>query len=117
MEESPLNLVSQILDMVKNNPSRCWTVKGRAYLIADITELAYRGKHITVIVYTLFQAHREDRRAQQHLKCGRFDEAVKCHQLAANYLEDAITVTSSPRALESLSLQREFHLRQLHIVE
>lgn len=62
-------------------------------------------------------AHREDRRAQQHLKSGRFDEAVKCHELAAEYLENAMTISSSPRALESLSLQREFHLRQRHIVE
>lgn len=62
-------------------------------------------------------AHREDRRAEQHLKFRRFDEAVKCHELAAKYIENAMTITSIPRALESLTLQREFHLRQLHIVE
>lgn len=65
----------------------------------------------------LNQAHREDRRAQQHLKSGRFNEAVKCHQLAAKYIDDAMRVTSSPRALESLVLQKEFHIRQLEIVE
>ncbi|KAJ1526335.1 hypothetical protein ONE63_009484 [Megalurothrips usitatus] len=65
----------------------------------------------------LNRAHREDRRAQQHLKSGRFEEAVRCHQLAAKFIDDAITVTSTPRALESLNLQKEFHLRQLQIVE
>ena len=62
-------------------------------------------------------AHREDRRAQNHLRAGRFDEAVKCHQLAAKYFEDAMNTTSTSRALESLQLQREYHLRQLQIVE
>ena len=65
----------------------------------------------------LFQAHREDRRAQNHLKAGRFDEAVICHQLAAKYIEDAMRETSTSRALESLQLQREYHIRQLQIVE
>ncbi|KAK3921934.1 Nuclear receptor-binding factor 2 [Frankliniella fusca] len=62
-------------------------------------------------------AHREDRRAQQHLKFHRFEEAVQCHQQAAKYIEDAMLITTTPRALESLSLQKEFHLRQLHIVQ
>lgn len=65
----------------------------------------------------LFQAHREDRRAQNHLKAGRFDEAVICHQLAAKHIEDAMSSTSTSRAIESLQLQREYHLRQLQIVE
>lgn len=46
----------------------------------------------------------------------RFLEAIECHKKAADLLADAMSLTDNPRSLESIRLQREFHLRQKDII-
>lgn len=46
----------------------------------------------------------------------RFDEAVESHQKAASALEEALHSTSLPKAVESIKLQREFHLKHIELI-
>lgn len=65
----------------------------------------------------IFQAHLNDRKADNHILCKRFDEAVICHKNAAELLLDAMQITSVTRVLEALQLQYEYHQRQEDIVQ
>lgn len=46
----------------------------------------------------------------------RFDEAVESHQKAANALEEALHSISLPKAVVSIKLQREFHLKHIELI-
>lgn len=46
----------------------------------------------------------------------RFDDAVESHQRAASSLEEALHSTSLPKAIESIKLQREFHLKHIELI-
>lgn len=46
----------------------------------------------------------------------RFDDAVDSHQKAANALEEALHSTSLPKAIESIKLQRVFHLKHIELI-
>ncbi|XP_047000135.1 nuclear receptor-binding factor 2-like isoform X1 [Schistocerca americana] len=61
-------------------------------------------------------AHQQHRKADTHLRYKRFDEAVQCHQNAASMLKEAMKLTSVTRALESLHLQHDYHVRQQEII-
>lgn len=58
----------------------------------------------------------EYRNAEKHLRCRRFTEAIQSHQRAASYLQEAMQMTSSTKAYESLQCQYEYHLKQQNIV-
>ncbi|GLG95586.1 hypothetical protein R5R35_002113 [Gryllus longicercus] len=62
-------------------------------------------------------AHQQHRKAETHLRHKRYDEAILCHKNAAEKLEEAMKLTKASRALESLRLQQDFHLRQQEIVK
>uniref|UniRef100_A0A1B6CK25 Nuclear receptor-binding factor 2 MIT domain-containing protein n=1 Tax=Clastoptera arizonana TaxID=38151 RepID=A0A1B6CK25_9HEMI len=64
----------------------------------------------------LFLAHQNDRKAETHIRYKRFDEAAVCHQKASGFLLQAMQLTSVSRALESLQLQHDYHLRQKDII-
>lgn len=64
----------------------------------------------------LNKAHIQYRRAENYLRYRRFEEAIECHNKAADLLQDALSLTENPRSLESLKLQRDYHLRQKQIV-
>ncbi|KAF4517030.1 hypothetical protein B566_EDAN013224 [Ephemera danica] len=61
-------------------------------------------------------AHQQSRRADAHLRAHRFEEAAECHRLAADLVAEAMNDTRQPRALESLTLQRQHHLRQTDVI-
>ncbi|KAG8240193.1 hypothetical protein J437_LFUL016690, partial [Ladona fulva] len=61
-------------------------------------------------------AHQQHRRAEAHLRCRRFDEAIQCHKEASRLLEEAMKLTTVTKALESLKLQREYHIQQESII-
>lgn len=63
------------------------------------------------------QAHQQNRRAEAHLKYNRFDEAMLCHNNAAELLLDAMKSTSSSVALESITLQHSYHLKQKDLIK
>lgn len=46
----------------------------------------------------------------------RYEEAIECHKKAADYLSEALHLTNNPRSLESIKLQRNFHIRQEGII-
>ncbi|CAG4930933.1 unnamed protein product [Colias eurytheme] len=62
-------------------------------------------------------AHQQQRRAEAHLKHNRYEEALQCHHNAAELLLDAMKSTSSTVALESISLQHSYHLKQKDLIE
>lgn len=47
----------------------------------------------------------------------RYDEAVQCHHNAAELLLDAMKSTTSSIALESITLQHSYHLKQKDIIK
>lgn len=58
----------------------------------------------------------EYRRAEALLRSKKFLEAIKCHENAAALLKDALEGTDNPRSVESMKLQRDFHIRQKDII-
>ncbi|XP_018325689.1 nuclear receptor-binding factor 2 isoform X3 [Agrilus planipennis] len=65
---------------------------------------------------SLNKAHQQHRRADALLKYKKFEEAIECHEKAAELLEEAIKVTENPHSIESLKLQKDYHLRQKKII-
>ncbi|XP_037032015.1 nuclear receptor-binding factor 2-like isoform X1 [Bradysia coprophila] len=57
----------------------------------------------------LNSAHSSSRRADKHLKYGRYDEAIKCHSETVNFLSKAIAESTIPKNIENLLLQRKHH--------
>ncbi|KRT80648.1 hypothetical protein AMK59_5096 [Oryctes borbonicus] len=64
----------------------------------------------------LNQAHLQHRRAEVHLKHRRFSEAIECHRKSAELLSEALNYTQNLKAIESLKLQRDFHIRQTNVI-
>ncbi|KAM3964945.1 nuclear receptor-binding factor 2 [Aphomia sociella] len=62
-------------------------------------------------------AHQQHRRADAHFKNNRYDEAIQCHQHAAELLLDAMKSTTSSVALESITLQHSYHLKQKDLIK
>ncbi|XP_071448138.1 nuclear receptor-binding factor 2 [Hetaerina americana] len=62
-------------------------------------------------------AHQQHRRAEAHLRYRRFDEAIKCHKEASRLLEEAMKLTNVAKALESLTLQRDYHIQQESVIK
>lgn len=50
------------------------------------------------------------------MRARRFDEAVESHQKAAAALEEAVQCTSVAKAIESIRLQRDFHLKHVELI-
>ncbi|XP_030025482.2 nuclear receptor-binding factor 2 [Manduca sexta] len=61
-------------------------------------------------------AHHQHRRAEAHLNNNRYDEAMQCHHNAAELLLDAMKSTTSSFALESITLQHSYHLKQKDLI-
>ncbi|XP_075975086.1 nuclear receptor-binding factor 2 [Anticarsia gemmatalis] len=62
-------------------------------------------------------AHQQHRRAEAHLMNNRYDEAMQCHHNAAELLLDAMKSTTSSVALESITLQHSYHLKQKDLIK
>ncbi|XP_049872575.1 nuclear receptor-binding factor 2-like [Pectinophora gossypiella] len=62
-------------------------------------------------------AHQQHRRAEAHLINNRYDEAMQCHHNAAELLLDAMKSTTSSVALESITLQHSYHLKQKALIK
>lgn len=62
-------------------------------------------------------AHQQHRRADAHLINNRYDEAMQCHHNAADLLLDAMKSTTSSVALESMTLQHSYHLKQKDLIK
>lgn len=57
-------------------------------------------------------AHQQGRKADCLLKNGKFEEAIMCHNRAAEFILEAMQQTKVKTALESLQLQHAHHLKQ-----
>ncbi|XP_063826750.1 nuclear receptor-binding factor 2 [Ostrinia nubilalis] len=62
-------------------------------------------------------AHQQHRRAEAHIINYRYDEAMQCHHNAAELLLDAMKSTTSSGALESITLQHSYHLKQKDLIK
>ncbi|XP_022122542.2 nuclear receptor-binding factor 2-like [Pieris rapae] len=67
--------------------------------------------------HPLNKAHQQHRRAEAHLKNNKYDDAMQCHHNAAELLLDAMKSTSSSVALESITLQHSYHLKQKDLIQ
>ncbi|XP_050563166.1 nuclear receptor-binding factor 2 isoform X2 [Spodoptera frugiperda] len=68
-------------------------------------------------LHPLNLAHQQHRRAEAHLINNRYDEAMQCHHNAAELLLDAMKSTTSSVALESITLQHSYHLKQKDLIK
>lgn len=69
------------------------------------------------LTWFCFQAHQQHRRAEAHIINNRYDEAMQCHHNAAELLLDAMKSTTSSVALESITLQHSYHLKQKDLIK
>lgn len=78
----------------------------------------YLGHFVTYICWFSFciQAHYQQRRAEVNLRHRKYDDAIECHQAAVKHLEEALNYATVPRSIESLKLQRDFHIKQQDII-
>ncbi|XP_002742084.1 uncharacterized protein LOC100373343 [Saccoglossus kowalevskii] len=61
-------------------------------------------------------AHQQDRKADRYVTVGRFQEAIACHERAAEYIKKAMKVTDVQQALTSLELQYTNHKKQHKVI-
>lgn len=64
---------------------------------------------LKLFLFSRIQAHYFSRRAENHLKCGRYDDAIKYHKETVNCLTNAIAESTIPMNIENLKLQRKYH--------
>ncbi|XP_060064980.1 nuclear receptor-binding factor 2-like [Ylistrum balloti] len=62
-------------------------------------------------------AHQQGRKADMMLKSGKPEEAIFCHRRAAEYLLQAMQLSTCMKAKDSISLQHQFHLRQQDLLQ
>lgn len=63
------------------------------------------------------QAHYHNRKADNHLRCRRFDDAIECHKKATTALDEALAAAANnSKAIESVRLQRDFHLKRIELI-
>lgn len=63
------------------------------------------------------QAHYHSRKADNHLRCRRFDDAIESHKKASTALDEALAAAASnSKAMESVRLQRDFHLKRIELI-
>lgn len=63
------------------------------------------------------QAHYHNRKADNHLRCRRFDDAIESHKKATTALDEALTAAANnSKAIESVRLQRDFHLKRIELI-
>lgn len=63
-----------------------------------------------------FQAHMFGRKAENHMNLNRFDESIDCHQKAVDCLNEILKTTTQQKSIESLQLQRDYHLKYKELV-
>uniref|UniRef100_A0A182NRQ6 Nuclear receptor-binding factor 2 MIT domain-containing protein n=1 Tax=Anopheles dirus TaxID=7168 RepID=A0A182NRQ6_9DIPT len=61
----------------------------------------------------LNRAHVYGRRAENWAKSRRFDDAIECHRKAVFHFNEALKLQTNTVVLESLHLQRKYHLKQV----
>ncbi|CAB3364130.1 Hypothetical predicted protein [Cloeon dipterum] len=59
----------------------------------------------------LNKAHYQARCAANHSDSKRYSKAAECHRAAAALMDEALKCTNEPKAIESLTLQKKYHLR------
>lgn len=64
----------------------------------------------------LYLAHLNARNAEKFLKKQAFDEAIECHLNASAFLQEAMTLATFDKTLESLQLQKNYHIAQTEII-
>ncbi|ESO82856.1 hypothetical protein LOTGIDRAFT_155891 [Lottia gigantea] len=62
-------------------------------------------------------AHQHARKSELLIKNGKYPEAIQCHTEAAECILQAMTLTGSNHALESLKLQHGYHLKKIDQLE
>lgn len=63
------------------------------------------------------QAHFETRKAERLTRQGKLDGAIECHEKAATLLSNAVTLTNLKSVQQSLLCQKEYHIRQVWLLQ
>lgn len=63
------------------------------------------------------QAHYHSRKADNHLRCRRFDDAIESHKKAVTALDESLAAAANnSKATESVRLQRDFHSKRIDLI-
>lgn len=63
------------------------------------------------------QAHYHSRKADNHLRCRRFVDAIESHKKAVAALDEALSAAANnSKATESVRLQRDFHSKRIELI-
>ena len=65
---------------------------------------------------SISQAHGEGRKAERLLRSGKYEKAIGCHERAVGHLAQAMTQCHLDTVQQSLSGQRDHHLRQVQLL-
>jgi len=65
----------------------------------------------------LNQAHHETRKAERLVRQGLLDGAIECHEKAAAFLTTALSLTDLISVQQSLTCQKDHHLRQVWLLQ
>ncbi|KAK5906489.1 hypothetical protein CgunFtcFv8_002350 [Champsocephalus gunnari] len=63
------------------------------------------------------QAHQQCRKADRLLVAGKYEEAITCHEKAAELLTEAMKTTECKQARLSMELQRDSHIKQQRFIQ
>ncbi|XP_033975714.1 nuclear receptor-binding factor 2b isoform X2 [Trematomus bernacchii] len=63
------------------------------------------------------QAHQQCRKADRLLVAGKYEEAISCHEKAAELLTEAMKTTECKQARLSMELQRDSHIKQQRLIQ
>ncbi|KAJ4941072.1 hypothetical protein JOQ06_027359 [Pogonophryne albipinna] len=62
-------------------------------------------------------AHQQCRKADRLLVAGKYEEAITCHEKAAELLTEAMKTTEFKQARLSMELQRDSHIKQQRLIQ
>ncbi|XP_033975712.1 nuclear receptor-binding factor 2b isoform X1 [Trematomus bernacchii] len=62
-------------------------------------------------------AHQQCRKADRLLVAGKYEEAISCHEKAAELLTEAMKTTECKQARLSMELQRDSHIKQQRLIQ
>ncbi|KAK5881789.1 hypothetical protein CesoFtcFv8_022547 [Champsocephalus esox] len=62
-------------------------------------------------------AHQQCRKADRLLVAGKYEEAITCHEKAAELLTEAMKTTECKQARLSMELQRDSHIKQQRFIQ
>lgn len=77
----------------------------------------FRSLAVELIEPLLFKAHYNARKAESYLKSNEIELSLKFLDKCIECLDQSLNVTTSPKAIESIKLQRNHHIKQRDLIQ